>query len=305
SPQSIIRSQANEMDFSIQMTRDRAPAAAHDPVQAENKIEFTDRVTQFRGPNDKTRIEVTLLAPFKKNVAKNFKKSSKDTLDIEYSGMLRNGNFNPIIRDRSVASFEVKQAAKEKLPNAVGRVMLLAPVQQAELTLQVSTHVKAFDEKKSKEKTGFFRQPLAIRDFSGEQLMLSEVNLLYHVKKDLQRKMLPTLAIESLPTSPYPYKKIRKKEPPLFYFEIYNLHTAGIEDVIEVSYTISRLKEDKKDRASVSASYTRPVTGDDMQELIEINLKNVKKGKHLLEVTVRGKSRPEVEAKQASVIVVE
>lgn len=281
-PQSILRSQANEIDFTVKMARQRVPVAAHDPIQAENKIEFYDRLTQFRGPNGKTRLDITLLAPLERNVADKVKKSVRDTLRMVYSAMFRNAAFTPLLRDDQRQALPVGLAARQKLTHAVGRVMLLADPQPVELTLQV--------QESRRNRTGFRRSVLALRDFRGDSLMVSDIQLLIAVNKT-QRALLPTIAIEAIPSAPYPEIEVRKKQPPLFYFEIYNLLASGLTGTLEIDYTISEFKNQVRGKASVSAGYSRPISSDNIQELIEVNLENVKKGWHIFEVTVRGKTR--------------
>jgi hypothetical protein len=61
-PQGQLRFGAEKALVDRQLARERAPAAAAEPVPAKKKIEFIDRITQLRGPNAKTRIEIALLA---------------------------------------------------------------------------------------------------------------------------------------------------------------------------------------------------------------------------------------------------
>lgn len=275
-PHGIIATIDKDVKVEKQKARIAAPSSARDPVVTKNELKFFDQIAQFRGPRGKTRIDVALLVPLKKNLIKKVKKSSKDTLKVEFSGMLRDSNFDPVIKNYAAASFAVNLAAREKLPNAIGRFALLAAPQNAELTLQV--------EEKEREKTGFYRQPVEIRDFSSKTaLLISDIQLNYRVKNDVQKKILPTLQIQGLQVCPYPYREILKKKPPILYFEIYNIKAAGLQDNLQISYTIASTKRKK---ASVSVSYTRPVTGEHMDELVEIDLKNVKKGWNLLKVSI-------------------
>ncbi|MGH7451070.1 MAG: GWxTD domain-containing protein [bacterium] len=275
SPLAALMTTAEELIFHNEVACIKAPSAARDPFQAENKLEFFDQVAQFRGPGDKTRIEVALLVPLKKNLIKKVKESSEDTLNVEFSGMLQDVNFESEVKNQSSSSLAVKLAAREKLPNAVGKFSLLARPQNAELTLQV--------EEKQREKTGYNRRPFQIRDFSSKaELMLSDIQLNYRVKNDVQKKILPALQHEDFPVCPYPYKEISKKKPPLVYFEIYNVQSAGIGESMQISYTIAS----KENKASVNVSFTRPVLSENMDELVEIDLKNVPKGWNLLKVSV-------------------
>lgn len=275
-PVAVIRDRTEELIFHNEVARLKAPSTAYDPIKAENKLEFFDQVTQFRGPTGKTRIDVALLVPLKKNLINKFKKSSEDTLNVEFSGMLRDVNFEPVIKDQSALSLAVKLDVREKFPNAVGRFSLLARPQSAELTLQV--------EEKQREKTGYTRRPFQIRDFySRTELLLSDIQLNYRVKNNVQKRILPTLRRGEFLMSPYPFHEVSKKKPPLVYFEIYNLLSVGIGESMQISYTITSMKDNK---ASVNVTFTRPVLSENMDELVEIDLKNVKKGWHLLKVSV-------------------
>ena len=115
---------------------------------------------------------------------------------------------------------------------------------------------------------------------------------------------------ETILVSPYPYLEISRKKPPMFYFEIYNVRSAGITENIQISYSITSIKGKSNilkslsnlvtssKKQSVSVIYTRPVTGENMQEFIGVDFKNVKKGWHLLEVSV---SSPQDSTIKASV----
>jgi hypothetical protein len=253
----------------------KAPSAARDPFQAENKLKFFDQVAQFRGPEGKTRIDVALLVPLKKNLIKKFRETSEDTLNVEFSGMLRDASLEPEVKNQSASSVAVKLAAHEKLPNAIGKLSLLARPQNADLALQV--------EEKQREKTGYNRRPFQIRDFSSKnELMLSDIQLNYRVENEAQKKILPALQHKDFLMCPYPYKEFSKQKPPLVYFEIYNIQSAGVGERMQVSYTITS----KENKASVNVSFTRPVLSENMDELVEVDLNNVATGWNLLEVSV-------------------
>ena len=285
-PLAALRNRTEELIFHNEVALLKAPHAARDPLQAENRLEFFDRVAQFRGPGGKTRIDVALLVPLKKNLINTFKKSLEDTLNVEFSGMLRDANFEPLIKNQSSLSLAVKLAAREALPNAVGRFSLLAKTQDAELTLQV--------EEKQRHKTGYNRRPFQIRDFtSATELMLSDIQLNYRVKNHVQKWILPTSQREDVLLSPYPNQEVRKKNPLLVYFEIYNIQSADVGETIQISYTITSMKENQ---ASVNVTFTRPALNQNMDELVEIDLKNVKKGWNLLQVSVSSVQHPTIQA---------
>jgi GWxTD domain-containing protein len=275
SPVAALIDKAEELIFHNEIARIKAPSAVRDPFQAENNVEFFDQVAQFRGPEDKTRIDVALLVPLEKNLIKNVRETSEDTLNVEFSGMLRDVNFEPESRDQSTSSLAVRFAAREKLPNAVGKFSLLAMPQNADLTLQV--------KEKQREKTGYRLRPFQIRDFSSKtELMLSDIQLHYRVENEMQKKTLPISQHENFLVCPYPYKEIRKQKAPLVYFEIYNIQSAGVGGRIQIDYTITS----RENEAAVHVSFIRPVLGEDMKELVELELKNVTAGRNLLSVSV-------------------
>lgn len=275
SPIAAVTDIAEELIFLNEVACSKAPSAARDPFQAENKLKFFDQVAQFRGPGGKTRIDVALLVPLKKNLIKKFREISEDTLSVEFSGMLRDVNFESEVKNQSLSSLAVKLAAREKLPNAVGKFSLLARPQNAELTLQV--------EEKQREKMGYNRRPFQIRDFSSKaELMLSDIQLNYRVENEGQKKILPIFQHEDFLVCPYPYKEISKKKPLLVYFEIYNIQSAGVGERMQISYTVTS----KENEASVNVSFTRPVRSENMNEFVEIDLKNATKGWNLLKVSV-------------------
>ncbi|MFQ5630146.1 MAG: GWxTD domain-containing protein [bacterium] len=293
----------SDVTRAIEKARIEMPAAAHDPVQAESTLKLYDRISQFRGHEDseQTRIEIALLSPYKKNLVRKFNKSTKDTIALHFGSMLRDSTFETIAVNRMQSTVRMKLAVQEKLPNAVSKLILTAqPQKEAELTVQVQK-----SQRKQKERFGFYRQTIDILDFSARDMQISDIRLSYHVRVDRQQQLLPFLQSDGLPVSPYPYRKIRKRSPPLFYFEIYNIPASGSDEMLEISYTLFELKDQNKSEASVSATYTRRVTESNMQEMIEVDLKNVKKGRHLLEVAVRLLQAPEVYATAVREIKVE
>ncbi len=254
-----------------------APRAAHDEIQAVNKIKFTHDLAQFRGPQGATRLEISLLSPFNKNLLKNFSRDSGDTLGLGYAGLLRDQLFETIAEDRMQHEFPVKFAAEAKLANAAGKLTMTALPQKSELTLQIKDL--------RHDKVGFARHEIEIRNFNGTALMISDIQLLTEVTAQNQKQLLPVSTKQNMQVSPYPFEEIRKSNSLLCYFEIYNLKASGITDNYEVVYKVVSGKGGNKD-AAVSVSATRAVSDDTAQELIGIDLRKVPKGRHRLEIIV-------------------
>ena len=292
--QPYIKMEVIERD--IKEANQRAPLIAYDPQRIKNKLKFVHRISQFRGPNGKTRIDVAVLTKLKKNLLKNVRASSPDTVIVETEGMLRDANFNEILQNDNEKILPVSTTARAGLPNFVSKISLLAFSQPAELTLQVSED--------RRDRIGYFRQALDVRDFSGDSLMLSDLRLDFLVEKAKHRPVLSPVQLEGMTTSPYPFDEIRRGRSPMLYFEIYNTSKAGEE--LAISCTIIPVKveggEVIKGDASVNIRYERPVEGDVMHELIELNLGGVAKGRHLLEVMVSSRQDAQIVASAKKVL---
>jgi GWxTD domain-containing protein len=300
---------AEQAKVEVLKARNEAPPAAHDEIKAINKLEFYNDLAQFRAPHGSTRMEIALLSPLKKNLVKNYSSDSNDTLKIEYRCLLQNQWFDPVGKDSTANKFPAKLAALENFPNAVGKLIVLASPPQGDLTLQIK------DERNGK--LGFSRQPITIRDFRGDSLMISDIQFLTEVANDNQKRLLPVIAKQDRMVAPYPFEKVRKSTPLLCYFEVYNLKSLGAE-VYEVVYKLISEKRQEQNiikqvaqaltsdkDVAVSVSYTRPITGETAEELIGIDLSQVAKGAYRLEITVTDTRTKTITAKAEKEIVVE
>ncbi|MGH7598888.1 MAG: GWxTD domain-containing protein [bacterium] len=285
------------------------PVNGYEAVHAANRLAFQEHLAQFRGVNGHTRVEITFLAPLKKNFVDQLDSLTMDTIAVEFAWMLRDHNLDSMAAKRWQNTFPAKWAVAENLPNAVGRLAFLAPPQQAELALQVQSG--------RLDKLGYSKKPLAIRDFNGSQLMLSDLQLYAEVKNENQSLVLPALEKQNFLLAPYPYLKVRRGIPLFCYFEIYNLRAAGVAESYEITYKVfsnlgrqslfkklSRLLAGGRETA-VSLSQTQPVVDEASQELIALDLGNLASGAHRLEITVADAKNANLKASVAREIVVE
>ena len=276
-PESIIYATYIQAKNEILKAQSECPPAAHEKINAIDKLNFSGDLAQFRGAEGVTRVEATLLLPLEKNIVKSISRSVADTLRLTCSGLVSNKKFDGIARDDAVIQYPVKLIVNEKVSHAVGRLTFSASPQEGDVTLQIK------DERNGK--IGFTRRPLKIRDFRGQNLMLSDIQFLTEVANANQRKILPVFTKVNTAVAPYPFEKIRPSIPLLCYFEIYNLKTSGVAEQYEIIYKIVSEKGGNQDVA-VSVSSTRAVSSDTAQELIGIDLRKVSKGRHRLEITV-------------------
>jgi len=300
---------ARRYENAATLARHDLPPTTNEPVKAVNRLAFQETIAQFRGPQGHTRVEITFLAPLQKNFVDQLDPLSVDTIAVEFAWMLRDENLDSLAAKRWQNTFPAKWAAAENLPNAVGRLSFLSPPQQVELALQVQS--------RRLDKLGYSQKTLAIRDFSGSQLLLSDLQLYAEVKNENQSLVLPTLEKQNLLLAPYPYLKVRKSMPLFCYFEIYNLRAAGVAESYEITYKVfshlgrqslfkklSRLLTGGKETA-VSFFQTQPVVDDASQELIALDLGNLASGAHRLEITVADANEAKIKASVAREIVIE
>jgi GWxTD domain-containing protein len=300
---------ARRYENAATLARNDLPPTTNEPVKATNRLAFQESIAQFRGPAGHTRVDITFLAPLKKNFVDRLDSLSLDTIAVEFAWMLRDENLDSLAAKRWQNAFPAAWAAEENLPNAVGRLSFLAPPQQVELALQVQS--------RRLDKLGYTKRALAIRDFSGPQLMLSDLQFYTEVRNENQSLILPTLEKQNFLLAPYPHLKIRKRLPLFCYFEIYNLRAAGITESYEITYKViadnrqeSLLKKFSRwltggKETAVSLSQTQPVVDDASQELIALDLGNLSSGAHRLEITVADAKDANLKASVAREIVVE
>jgi len=300
---------ARSNDDAAGKVRRDLPVNGYEVVNAGNRLAFQEHLAQFRGANGHTRVEITFLAPLKKNFVDRLDSLTRDTVTVEFAWMLRDDNLDSLAARRRENTFPAQWAASEHLPNAVGRLAFLAAPQTVELALQVQS--------RSLDKLGYLKRALAIRDFSGRGLMLSDLQFYAEVKTEKQSRMLPMIEKQNLLLAPYPYLKLHKSAPLLCYFEIYNLRSAGVTENYEITYKIvsdqtpqSFFKKISKwlgggKETAVSLSHAQPVADEATQELIGIDLGNVANGPHRLEITVTSAKDDQIKASVAREIVID
>ena len=269
-----------------------APAAVPSKKPKNELLNFVGDVSQFRGPEEATRLEFSFLAPLPKNFVKRFFEDSEQKLQIEYSAMLRNKNLETIVSSRLPQEVPIGVMAKENLPNAVGKVSLIVPPQEAELTLQVRDLAT--------DSLGYYQGMIDIRDFGGNDLMISDFQLYKQIEETNTRQssVLPFRAMEGFLVSPYTYLALRKSEPVLVYYELYNIlngrESADIDFEITVQWDNTRQALPKrilgflkgKQNYSVSFAQARTFTVNTTKEILMLDLSDLEKGPYDLVIKI-------------------
>jgi GWxTD domain-containing protein len=287
-------------DEDLFRAKQHLPPTSYKPIDAKNKLIFYFDTAQFRGKEGRTRIDVDFFVPLKKNFVIELDSLVTDTLQLEMSAMLRDRYFRPVARQDAFRVTYTQLSARYNYPFIVERLTFDVLPQKSELAVQVKN--------RKSDDIGFAKSAYPIVDFSGKDLMLSDLQFYTEITNDEQKSILPVFEIQGIPLLPYPEPTLRKSGPLLCYFEIYNLRSSGITGAFEVSYKVATSTEgqglfkkfsrllSKSKESAISLSLSRPVDEDTAQELIAIDLSSLETGRYILEITVADTKNPERKA---------
>jgi len=174
----------------------------------ETPIVFPSVITQFKGPNGRADIEVYIGYPhdqYEFNVTQNGLTAHVETkIVISDSNRFLAGELNRNYTVKSVTKEDNHSFGTEKLMLTPGSYKV--GIQQKQVTAN---------------KLGIYQSELAVRDFRGEELMLSDIRIASGLR---QADFSESDTRDKLEMLPYPFSTIPKNEPLLLYFEIYNLN---------------------------------------------------------------------------------
>jgi len=258
-------------------------------------LHMTAGLSQFRGEGGRTRLEVVTLTSIDDILEGRTALDTSDTVFVENQLVIRNSEFEPVRSVEFMQTVPLPAASQAGLPNVLSmQALQLAPVTgsapvSGDLTVQVTDAVT--------RTKGFTQQPLTIRDFSGDTLMISDVQLYAGAAQPERRAIMPVSVINNTQVTPYPYIDVRKSEPVFCYFEIYNLQTLrpavqyGIEIAARSTGERSWFRKlvdgiTGSDRLKLSISYTRQLSDNDAKELLALDVATLDSGEYTLEITI-------------------
>ena len=288
SPETMLLQQARQLDLRIRKARGSAPSAALDVRPPDEILEFTPFISQFAGPEGNTRLEITFLVSINKRMKKDLKKLKTPALAFRFAALVRDSLFNPVAADS--AAFTANTRWLRKQSYMVGWLGLTVSPGIKELTLQVRTI--------HGNRMGYMRRLITVSDFRPPITQLSDIQFLTAARRDGTPQQ-PVLMREGLPFTPYPDRRIKKSVPFYIFFELYQIRQAGLTNQYKVTYSVATVKDpgktvfsdikglfSRKETIVLSAGFRRPVTGDRIGELLQIDTQNLKPGKYRLDVTV-------------------
>jgi len=255
-----------------------------------NSLDFQYDTAQFRNSDGSTRIEVFVVAPIREMLENHVRQDRPDSLELIFGSMVRNSDYNPVTKSASSVRFSSSATRNIGYNNAVGSVILMSQPVVGELTVNMLERYE--------NRMGFRQQEFAVRDFSGEELMISDIQIYAGAENTRLGEVFPVTSIGSVNVIPYPFREIRKTEPMLCYFEIYNIQSAGIREAydIEIQVSISdslvstfeRFRNfiTRSKKFSTGVKQNRLVESNDSRELISLDISALKSGMYNFEVLV-------------------
>lgn len=271
-----------------------------------NTLNFAYDIAQFRNEDGKTRLEILFRVPIQPSLDQRTKWYLPDSLELTFESMLRNSDFENVSAAGSSFLYPVDRNLELGYDNAVGRVIMRADPQVAELTLNVEESIG--------EQTGFLQDEISLRDFSGRNLMISDI-LFYAEGTDPDAdKTLPVEEIGSIKIIPYPSEEISRSRPMLCYFEIYNIQDSGIRGTYDIDIEISMSDSmrstlgkvasylSRSRRFSTSVKQSRMPDSNDSRELLSLDISTLRDGAFVFSVTVSDQNDKSISARSQKII---
>jgi len=264
-----------------------------------SKLDFFTNIVQFRNPDGRTRLQMTFTAPVD-NILQNINPeyvsiaqslgnmTPEDSLNVEFQFMIRDSIYTPLVRYPIRNSVSAAQLEKAGLPNIISMVSVPMKPLHGDLTVQVRDLDRLT--------YGFKKLPLSVRDFSGDELMISDLQFYMLVEDQARMSLLPVSRVDRYTVAPYPYMHLKQVLTPLCYFEIYNIMKAGMTSSFRIDITSTRIEKSllekigqwftRGEEYEIGISFNRQVSGNDSNEMIGLDISSLKPGIHVFEIIV-------------------
>lgn len=253
------------------------PDAFEDPY-SWIRYDASHQVGQFRGDDGKTRLEMTYALPLERLATEPVRKGIK-RVDVNQGLFLFDASWDTLKSDvqkvemmpwvQYDAAREGFLFASERLNLEPGRYFLAAEAQDVKTG-----------------SVGAFRQPLEVRDFSGDSLQVSSLLL---ARRVVERQNAP-FGRDRFLILPNPLGRCERDGQAAFYFEVYNLSRNEFGAThYEVTYQVQVEPDDESEEPewSTAVSYTREGSTDWEPNYLSLDLADIMPGPRSFRVVVR------------------
>ena len=202
----------------------KAPATVYHYKPEEKPLPFIYNIAEFKSPSDnRTKTEVYI--GVSGNYLKFIPAQGGVLTTLKYSMVVQDSNYV------SVYNRKKQTAARANSPAEVHNRLILYQenfiLPKGNFTLGLRL------ENPQGGSCGIYRHRFKARDFTGNHLMLSDIELVSRIDSAKGKGMFIKRGLKVIP---YPYNVIRRKQPIYLYFEIYNLKFNAMG---QTNYTVS------------------------------------------------------------------
>ncbi|MFO7891832.1 MAG: GWxTD domain-containing protein [bacterium] len=290
----------NKLQLELEKKKSNVPEIVFTPEKAVQELLFYYDIVQFKGSQDATNLFINYFIPVSDNFISDTAQHQIDTVLLQYGCLFENEKLQQVVRAGYEKSYSLQKFSRINLPYLIGNMNVSLLPKEGRITLQV--------EDEETRRKGFIKQDMHLRDFSTQQLCLSDIQFSQEIKDSLYREFAPVRHLRGISVIPYPYNKIDREQQLFCYFEIYNIKTGGIRSQYEVSFEVTTDREKqgivknaarlfrKSTDNSISMQHIRAVEKNDSQELIGIDFSNLKKGFYVLSIRVTDTDNPGISA---------
>jgi len=278
-------------DLKVQLNHKKndVPPTVFTTKEAVQELFFHYDIVQFRGTDNETALVINYFTPLAENFKEGNQLSESDSIGLLYGGLFEDEMLEKVMESNISNAYSIQKLSGLHLPYLIGNVKISLLPRPGRVTLQVKD--AATDRK------GFVKRIIQLRDFDTEELCLSDIQFCQVIEDSLYREFCPVRHTRGISVIPYPYERIKRKDPLFCYFEIYNIKTGGIQALYDISLEVKTAPQKiglRQEAAgnhtlpenSISIHHTRSVEQDDTRELVGIDFSNLKKGHYTLTVRV-------------------
>lgn len=262
-----------------------APPEKYDPIRRENLLTLANRMAQFKGRGDSTRVEFYYgvfnnQLDFKPYFSKGYRTFLFSSVAV-YDSL-----YNPVKKEDKRISLKVSSQQEASSNVSVNQEVILLPPGEYNFTFHLE----------NKEKIGLYRTDLKVRDFSGDSLKISDIQFAFDIKP---ARPGDRFVKNGLKITPFPFPNVKKKSPLFIYYEIYNLklNPSG-KSKYRVEYNVKTIREKRRGnvltriftrgkKGSISTLFERQGQSTTSIEYTSFDLKKLPPGTCQLTVAIK------------------
>ena len=309
--QSIDQSVMSKFRATRHNATEDAPVSVFRYEQAETFLPFVYNFSQFRTSDSVSRVEIYL--GVSNNQLRYMPIPSQEGIStsLGYTFVLQDSNYTDL--DRRNNRFSLRANSQEEVQNQLF-------LHQESFELSPGKHTLAIlVENPQGRSHGSYSNEVEIRDFRGNSLMMSDVQL----ASDIQPSSTEEKFVKNgLKIIPYPYTAIRRKRPVYLYFEIYNLryNQSGNTDYT-ITHTVDMMEYKRsflsrtfgaigrlfggKKKMGISTSYQQVKNDTEAIEYLSLDLGKLPVGIAQLTVSITDNTSGETTSQTAKIQLIE